>query len=103
MAKPDTYTPTTLLRTPNPSWLTLCGTGFSAFLPAKVETLNGCQQSGQISFHLVSEFGKRAINGFSRYELQDFLDHKAKKGLSYSVVSHLRWDLKQIFELALAE
>ena len=44
-----------------------------------------------------------AIASFSRDELQDFLDRKAQKGLSYSVVSHLRWDLKQIFELAVSE
>jgi integrase len=52
---------------------------------------------------LISEFGKRGINQFNRDELQEFLDHKAKKGLSYSVVGHLRWDLKQIFELAVGE
>jgi integrase len=33
--------------------------------------------------------------------LQDFLDGKA--GLSFSVVDHLRWDLRQIFAMAIAE
>jgi integrase len=31
------------------------------------------------------------------------LERKAAEGLSYSVVNHLRWDLKQIFDLAVAE
>ncbi len=28
---------------------------------------------------------------------------KAQAGLSFSVVDHLRWDLKQIFDMAVAE
>src|SRR5439155_10303764 len=35
--------------------------------------------------------------------MQNLLDRKAAAGLSFSVVGHLRWDLKQIFELAVAE
>ena len=41
---------------------------------------------------------------FRRDDMQKFLDVKAKKEkLSYSIVAHLRWDLKQIFDLALSE
>lgn len=57
----------------------------------------------RIRFHLTSEFGKRSLGSFSREELQDFLDHKQKAGLSFSTVGHLRWDLKQIFGMAVAE
>src|SRR5947208_1760348 len=32
--------------------------------------------------------------------VQDFLDRKAAAGLSYSVVAHLRWDLRQVFNMA---
>ena len=39
----------------------------------------------------------------TRDELQNLLDRKAAAGLSYSIVGHLRWDLKQIFGLAVAE
>lgn len=39
----------------------------------------------------------------SREELQDFLDRKSALRLSFSIVDHLRWDLKQIFELAVEE
>src|SRR5258708_8162370 len=31
------------------------------------------------------------------------LEEKAAVGLSYSVVAHLRWDLRQIFRMAVAE
>jgi len=58
----------------------------------------------RVSVHLVSTFGERELAAFKRDELQDFLDGKAKReGLSFSVVDHLRWDLKQIFDMAVAE
>lgn len=46
-------------------------------------------------------FGERLLASLSREELQSFLDSKAQ--LSYSTTAHLRWDLRQIFELALSE
>ena len=52
------------------------------------------------TFHVTPEFGKQAISSFSRADLQNFLDLKARKRLWYSDVSHLRRDLKQMFELA---
>ncbi|HLJ45443.1 MAG TPA: tyrosine-type recombinase/integrase [Bryobacteraceae bacterium] len=57
----------------------------------------------RIGVHLVSEFEARELPGFRRDELQDLLDRKAKDGLSFSVVDHLRWDVKQIFDMAVAE
>ena len=42
------------------------------------------------------------LSVFRRDGLQDFLDEKAKS-LSFSVVNHLRWDLKAIFDMAVAE
>jgi integrase len=56
----------------------------------------------RVNHHLVSEFGDRELGSFNRDSLQDFLDQKAP-GLSFSVVSHLRWDLKAIFDMAVAE
>lgn len=44
----------------------------------------------------------RELGSFKRDELQDFLDAKAEK-LSFSVVDHLRWDAKQIFDMGIAE
>lgn len=58
----------------------------------------------RVSVHLVSTFGERELAAFKRDELQDFLDGKAKReGPSFSVVDHLRWYLKQIFDMAVAE
>ena len=58
----------------------------------------------RISVHLAAPFGDRELSGFRRDELQDLLDLKAKRdGLSFSVVDHLRWDMKQIFDMAVAE
>jgi len=57
----------------------------------------------RISVHLVSAFAERELTSFQRDELQDLLDAKARSGLSFSVVDHLRWDLKQIFDMAIAE
>ena len=40
---------------------------------------------------------------FRRDELQDLLDAKAHAGLSYSVIAHLRWDLRQVLRMAVEE
>ena len=56
----------------------------------------------RVNHHLVSEFGERELATFQRDELQDFLDSKAP-ALSFSVVDHLRWDLKAVFDMAVAE
>jgi integrase len=53
--------------------------------------------------HLISELGNRVLSSMTRDELQNLLDRKATARLSYSIVGHLRWDLKQIFGLAIAE
>jgi len=56
----------------------------------------------RVRHHLTSEFGARSLGGFGRDELQAFLDRKGEV-LSFSVVDHLRWDLKRIFDMAVAE
>lgn len=56
----------------------------------------------RVSVHLVEKFGALALSEFRRDGLQDLLDEKAQS-LSFSVVDHLRWDLKQIFDMAVAE
>ena len=53
--------------------------------------------------HLTSEFGDLTLGSFNREQLQGFLDRKADSGLSFSMVDHLRWDLKQLFDMAVAE
>src|ERR1700745_3290635 len=61
------------------------------------------QQSDRIRLHLVRAFRERELSYLFRDELQDLLDAKAKEGLSFSIVDHLRWDLRQIFVVATAE
>jgi integrase len=57
----------------------------------------------RLEFHIKAAFGERRLRTIQRAELQEFLDQKADTGLSYSIVAHLRWDLRQIFRLAVAE
>jgi integrase len=57
----------------------------------------------RLKHHVTSVFTGRPLDSFVRDELQDFLDRKASDGLSFSTVDHLRWDLKQIFDMAVAE
>jgi integrase len=53
--------------------------------------------------HLIAELGSRTLGSFQRDALQDFLDREAAAGLSFSVVAHLRFDLRQLFRLAVAD
>src|SRR5438093_3314723 len=55
----------------------------------------------RVNHHIVAEFGKRELRSLSRDDLQRFLD--SKSSLSFSTVDHLRWDLKQILDMAVAE
>ena len=57
----------------------------------------------RLKHHLTCEFAGRALGSFTRNELQDLLDRKAASALSFNTVNHLRWDLKQIFRMAVAE
>ena len=56
----------------------------------------------RVKVHLVNELGERDLSGINRDDLQKVLDRKAGN-LSFSVVDHLRWDVKQIFDMAIAE
>jgi integrase len=55
-----------------------------------------------INFHLVEPLGPKLLTEILREDLQDLLDQKAPV-LSFSVVDHLRWHLRAIFELAISE
>jgi len=57
----------------------------------------------RVSAHLVALFRERELFTFKRDELQDVLDAKVQNDLSFSVVDHLRWDMKQVFDMAVAE
>lgn len=54
----------------------------------------------RIDHHLLKELGNKTLSWFTRNNLQDWLDHKAASGLSHATVLHLRWDLQQLFRMA---
>ena len=55
----------------------------------------------RVDHHIVTTFGSRQLRALTRDDLQRFLD--SKSSLSFSTVDHLRWDLKQIFDMAVSE
>jgi integrase len=55
----------------------------------------------RINREIGGAFGSRTLASLSREELQTFLD--GRSGLSFSTAAHLRWDLKQMFDLAASE
>jgi integrase len=57
----------------------------------------------RVNTHVIPVFGDRRVTNFRRDDLQGFLDAKCAAGLSFSMVDHLRWDLKQMFDMAVAE
>ncbi len=50
--------------------------------------------------YLFPRFEGCELRDLTRDRLQQFLDDKARAGLSKSVVSHLRWDLNAVFKMA---
>ena len=56
----------------------------------------------RLNHHLVGSLGERAISAITRDELQKLLDRTAK-AVSESVVTHLRFRLRSVFDLAVSE
>lgn len=54
----------------------------------------------RIRTHLIADLGSVEIRSLTRDRLQQYLEQKLAQGLSFSVVDHLRWDLRAIFRLA---
>ena len=57
----------------------------------------------RIEHNLVKDLGDFELGSLGREQLQEFLEKKVAHGLSASVVSHLRWDLRAIFQLAVED
>ena len=57
----------------------------------------------RIRHHLLSEFDARTLGSIRCDELQELLIQRANAGLSFSTVDHLRWDLRQIFAMAVSD
>lgn len=76
---------------------------FLPFYRRKWKRSTAMTNEDRMEHHLTSRFGNYTLGSFGRNQLQDLLDEKAAAGSSFSVVDHLRWDLKQIFDMAVAE
>jgi integrase len=57
----------------------------------------------RITTYLVTALGDRPLRAISRQDLQGLLDKIAENGLSQAVLGHLRWDLRMIGRVAVAE
>ena len=57
----------------------------------------------RLKVHMLADLGGTPLGELTRDGLQDYLDRKAAAGLSNSMVSHMRWDLRQILRLAVAD
>lgn len=53
--------------------------------------------------HVLAAFGDRPVVTITRRELQSHLDGLAARGMSASVVGHVRWQLSAIFEMAYSD
>jgi integrase len=76
---------------------------FLPFYRRKWKSSTAKSNEYRLTAHVVPGMVTRTMGSITRDELQDFLEKKAGSGLSYSTVAHLRWDFKQIFDLAQAE
>ena len=74
---------------------------FLPFYRRKWKRITNESRTTSIMRHIVGEFGSRKLCSITRQEMQRFLDDR--KHLAASMVDHLRWDLKQILDLAIAE
>src|SRR5215831_5467553 len=54
----------------------------------------------RIRKHLITDLGSLEIQSVTRELLQRYLEKKVAANCSFSVVEHLRWDLRAIFRLA---
>jgi integrase len=76
---------------------------FLPFYRRKWKHSSATTNEDRLRVHLMPVYASRTLGSFGRDELQSFLEEKAGLGLSYSVVAHLRWDLRQIFRMAVCE
>ena len=57
----------------------------------------------RIRKHILTDLGTLEMPSITRNLLQQYLEQKAAQGLSFSLVDHLRWDLRAIFRLAVQD
>jgi len=72
------------------------------FYRSKWKRSTASTTESRIRHHLLGEFGPEKLTGLTLKRLQAFLSSRAAD-FSRSTVAHLRWDLRAIFKLAVAE
>ena len=77
------------------------------FYCRKWRRLTAESRTESINRHIVAAFGDRILSTVTRNEMQNFLDGLVRADgsgrMAFTTVDHLRWDMKQIFDLAVAE
>jgi hypothetical protein len=76
---------------------------FLPFIRRKWKLSTASTSGDRIRTHLMADLGAIQIQSVTHDLLQRYLEQKAGRGLSFSVVDHLRWDLRAIFRLAVQE
>jgi integrase len=74
---------------------------FLPFYRRKWKRITNESRTDSITHYIVGVFGPRQLRSLTLDEMQQFLDDK--KHMAFSIVDHLRWDLKQILDLAVAK
>ena len=72
------------------------------FLRAKWKASTGLTTENRIRKHLLPEYQDTVLQALNLHQMQQFLITKAQTH-SRSIVAHLRWDLRALLRLALAE
>ena len=88
---------------PSKTWGDFVSGIYLPFYKRKWKRSTAQSNEDRLRVHLEPIYGERKLGSFSRDELQTLLDEKASSGLSYSVVAHIRWDLRQILRMAVSE
>jgi integrase len=76
---------------------------FLPFIRRKWKLSTASTSGDRIRRHLIADFESVELQSVTRDFLQRYLEQKAARGLSFSVVDHLRWDLRAIFRLAVQD
>ncbi len=88
---------------PSTTWGEFVSNTYLPFYSRKWKLSTKATNEDRFRVHLTPIYGERKLGSFSRDGLQELLDEKTRAGLSYSVVAHLRWDLRQVFRMAVQE
>lgn len=88
---------------PTAKWGEFVKNTYLPFYRRKWKRSSATTNEERLKVHLLPVYSERTLGSFSRDELQTMLEEKAALGLSYSLVAHLRWDLRQIFRMAVTE